>query len=695
MNSNKPYNFDDNPWAGSSSYQDPENSDTRLKFCGRDNEIYDVSQLVDDNIFVTLYGKSGTGKTSLLNAGVFPRLRDMGYMPVRIRLGTDAEGYSFQQCVITKTIETFRGKGEMRVIDVVDMPKDEYAPEYLWSYFARTRFSDSNGNSVFPVIVLDQFEEVFRSRRDDTEVLLRQIYFMMDESHELTDRVIDGVLYSYDFNFRFVVSIREDELYRLEDSIDNNYLPNMKLCRFRLRNLSDEGARDAILTPGEGLFNNDEKEQIANAIMAIARNKEDRSISTIILSLTCSSIFIEYKRAGLSYITFSLVEKFVKGNPFVRFYNEATKGFSNREKTYIETNLVDSSNRRNSIPEDDLKNHVKNWKLLLDGDKRILQRISSSSDDNYRVELVHDSFCDPLNGLKAKREKRRKMKWYGSALFISLFSIAIGLFMIYQNIQLRKSYMAIDQLKLSEIELGETKRQLGDIKKDKAIADEKIKDVKRAKEEADEKIKQAELAKEEADLKLRKAQYATEDAEKKLHAAEMAITETEKQLRAKEDELARKEEELARLNADKEKEVNDSSRSSVQSLEGLGFSVDDIAFSYDYPTLDQMEKWKNKFSSICKEKIADKIDRFDISKEMIEEDPCLVYLILNSRSLETKADKQEWLNLYSLMNQEQKQKLYDILYREAYKLAQIEDKYAKKQEEINKKYKKVNKEQNK
>ena len=108
-----------------------------------------------------------------------------------------------------------------------------------------------------------------------------------------------------------------------------------------------------------------------------------------------------------------------------------------------------------------------------------------------------------------------------------------------------------------------------------------------------------------------------------------------------------------------------------------------------------MEKWKNKFSSICKEKIADKIDRFDISKEMIEEDPCLVYLILNSRSLETKADKQEWLNLYSLMNQEQKQKLYDILYREAYKLAQIEDKYAKKQEEINKKYKKVNKEQNK
>ena len=50
-----------NPWAGTSSYQDPETSGERLKFCGRDNESYDVANLIDNNIFVTLYGKSGTG----------------------------------------------------------------------------------------------------------------------------------------------------------------------------------------------------------------------------------------------------------------------------------------------------------------------------------------------------------------------------------------------------------------------------------------------------------------------------------------------------------------------------------------------------------------------------------------------------------------------------------------------------------
>lgn len=673
MNNNIPYNFDDNPWAGSSSYQDPENSDKRLKFCGRDNEIFDLSQLIDDNIFVTLYGKSGTGKTSLLNAGIFPKLRDLGYLPVSIRLGTDAVGQSFQKCIISKIFQAFRGKGDKKEIEVVDMPTDEQSQEYLWSFFARTRFFDFNGNPIFPIIVLDQFEEVFRSRRDDSESLLRQIYFMMDESHELTDRIINGVQYSYDFNFRFVVSIREDELYRLEDSIDSNYLPNMKLCRFRLRNLSDEGARDAILTPGEGLLNNDEKKQIVNAIMEIARNKEDKSISAIILSLICSRIFVEYKRSGSPYIYLSLVDRFVKGNPFEQFYNEATKGFSNREKSYIETNLVDSSNRRNSIPENDFLLHVKRGKLLFEGDRRILQRISTSSDDNYRVELIHDSFCDPLNGLKAKREKRKKIKWYGTAFFISFLSIAIGLFMIYQNMRLKKSYEVIAQLQLTTLEVNEAKQQLGNLKKEQTIANEKI--------------KQAEFSKEETEKKLKKATEETlsakENAEKKLHDAATAKAETEKQLKAKE-------EELARLKADKEKEVFKSNSMSVQSLSNLGYSVDDIIFSHEQPTPDQLEDWKNEFSSICRDKIVSKTDGFTINKKMIEEDPCLVYLVLNSKSIETKTDKQEWFTLYDMMNQNQKQKLYEILYREAYKLAQIEDKYQKKQEEISRKYKEGN-----
>ena len=91
-----------NPWAGLSSYQDPETSEVQLRFCGRDNESYDVTYLIDNNIFVTLYGKSGTGKSSLLNAGVFPRLRKERYLPLSIRLGMEARDISFKKCLINK-----------------------------------------------------------------------------------------------------------------------------------------------------------------------------------------------------------------------------------------------------------------------------------------------------------------------------------------------------------------------------------------------------------------------------------------------------------------------------------------------------------------------------------------------------------------------------------------------------------------
>lgn len=422
-----------NPWAGLSSYQDPATVQGEpLKFCGRDNESYDVAQLIDDNIFVTLYGKSGTGKTSLLNAGVFPRLRQEQYLPISIRLGIE-EKLSFVTIIATAIRMAIAEQGgTIELIRVVDEQQDQLAPDCLWHYFARRRFISAEGKVLFPVIVFDQFEEVFRYRRQDTEALLRQIHFMMDENHAISDRMVDGVPYSYDFNFRFVAAIREDDLYRLEDSIDNCYLPELKRCRYRLRSLSEQGARDAILIPGEGLFKADEQEQIVHTISNIARNKADGSVSTNLLSLVCNRIFVEGQRSGADQITASLVDSFVKGNPFERFYNEATQGFSNRERSYIENMLVDSTGRRNSIPESDFLMHVPCGAVLLEGSRKILQRISTSSDGNSnRIELIHDSFCEPLAGLKEKRKRKKRLIRIVAVAHIVPLLIAIPLLFYY------------------------------------------------------------------------------------------------------------------------------------------------------------------------------------------------------------------------------------------------------------------------
>lgn len=662
-----------NPWAGLSSYPDPEKEETSLKFCGRDNESFDVTRLIDNNIFVTLYGRSGTGKTSLLNAGIFPRLRQEHYFPVSIRLGMEGRETGFQQSILSRvTGDLQKAGGSVLTRDVIPLGQDEQTPEYLWRFFARSQFLAKEGHVVFPVIVLDQFEEVLHRQTTAAEVLLRQIHFMMDESHALPDSVVDGAPYVYDFNFRFVISIREDDLYRLEDSIDNNFLPEMKSCRFRLRNLSEQGGREAILIPGENLFRSDERDKVADTILSLARSKQDNSINANILSLICSRIFVEYQRSGANEISLDLVDKFIRSNPFEALYHEATAGLSRREKNYIETHLVDSEGRRDSIPESDFFRHVKNGGQLFSGDTKILQRTFVSSDENRcRIELVHDSFCEPLSRLKEKREKMKHRKELLLGIAIGLIGLSLGSFMYWQNKQLKTA-----QAKASAQawEILQKNNKLESINTQ----------IEAARQATEAKNKELEKTKQDLERQNRQLLAATERAKRE---TERADRETKRADRAEEMLQAGRiksddytEEEASKLRLSTE------TPSLIEFPVDSAFSVDGILYETDTPDDAFISAWKQRYASTCRKKIPALSQGYSIQNDMIDDDPCLVYLVLNSRSISDPKERQSWFDLYSLMNEEQITKLYNILYRETYKLAAIEDRYQKRQQEIAAKY---------
>jgi hypothetical protein len=61
----------------------------RELFSGRDEEIKAITGQVLSSRLLVLYGNSGLGKSSLLKAGVSPRLRENGFCPIRVRI-TDA-----------------------------------------------------------------------------------------------------------------------------------------------------------------------------------------------------------------------------------------------------------------------------------------------------------------------------------------------------------------------------------------------------------------------------------------------------------------------------------------------------------------------------------------------------------------------------------------------------------------------------
>src|SRR5262245_19189759 len=72
----------DNPWPGLESYDESAHD----YFSGRGAEADELLRRIVDEPITVLFGKSGLGKTSLLKAGVFPRLRQKDLLPVFIRL---------------------------------------------------------------------------------------------------------------------------------------------------------------------------------------------------------------------------------------------------------------------------------------------------------------------------------------------------------------------------------------------------------------------------------------------------------------------------------------------------------------------------------------------------------------------------------------------------------------------------------
>ena len=81
-----------------------------------------------------------------------------------------------------------------------------------------------------------------------------------------------------------------------------------------------------------------------------------------------------------------------------------------------------------------------------------------------------------------------------------------------------------------------------------------------------------------------------------------------------------------------------------------------------------------------------KAQEYVIPDDFLVNSPELIVLVLNSKSIDNKEEKQSRFNLLPLMTQEQVEKLRDILVREKQKLEEIEKKYEQKKSDIKSQY---------
>lgn len=403
-----------NPWLGLSSYS--EDSLKYYQFNGRTAAIASLTSLIRRNLFVTLYGRSGIGKTSLLQAGVFPVLRNEGFIPFSIRLNDLKTGDNATESIWNKLCETLQREGYTYIF--CD-DKDEYKADFndilvLRKLFSAGKFLNNQGIETIPVIVIDQFEEILYRNSAASRTLISQLYALIDDNYNLR---ITHRNWHDDTNFRIIISIREDDLFLFEDYIDSLNCTDFKSNRYRLLPLSDKEAKEVVLNPvaNMSIFDTGKEVSIAETIVLLSKNG-GQHINTLLLSLICHVLYnncITHSKL----ITLADLEGY---NDIIEsYYIELTKNLPKEQRYWLEDHLIDNQGRRTSVYVSDIEKFAPQAKHLIGNSTHRLL-----NENQGRIEFIHDQLATSVMKIRSNR-KKNETKRIG---IITLVILLIGLF---------------------------------------------------------------------------------------------------------------------------------------------------------------------------------------------------------------------------------------------------------------------------
>jgi formylglycine-generating enzyme required for sulfatase activity len=237
-------------------------------FFGRERAIRDVLQHLARGALLVLHAESGAGKTSLLQAGIAPRLIGAGHLPLRVR--------AYDQ-------------NPVDVIKREFLPNLDQAPRLKATSlrdFLR-QVGEVLGAAATLYLILDQFEEFFTQLDEPLRA---------DFVKQLADCLDDPSL-----NVRWVLSLRAE------------YFSSLASFRPRIRNpfendcylkaLTREEARDVVAQPGAQQGVNFEADLIDRVLDDLGKNE----IAPPQLQIVCEALF-DALPAGETTITVALYD---------------------------------------------------------------------------------------------------------------------------------------------------------------------------------------------------------------------------------------------------------------------------------------------------------------------------------------------------------------------------------------------------
>src|SRR6202035_5087782 len=247
---------DRHPWLGLASFTE----ETRDYFYGREEETAELARRVQRKLLTVLFGQSGLGKTSILRAGLVPRLRGQGYCPVYVRVDYARDAPEPAEQIKQAIARSATRSGEWTQAGVAA------EGESLWEFLHHRDdvLRDESGTTLIPLLIFDQFEEIFTLAQSDDFGRARAARFVEELADLVENRpskslekrldADDSLAERFDFarsDYRVLIALREDYLAPLEGLKKD--IPSITQNRLRLAPMTGTHGLAAVAPAGSEL----------------------------------------------------------------------------------------------------------------------------------------------------------------------------------------------------------------------------------------------------------------------------------------------------------------------------------------------------------------------------------------------------------------------------------------------------------
>jgi TPR repeat protein len=291
-------------------------------------------------------------------------------------------------------------------------------PESLWSFFKTVEFWQGD-LLLAPVLILDQFEELFTLQsRDSRNAFIADLGYLVRGVRPGPTDVADDELSATPPPINVVLSLREDYLGLLDDASD--HIPEILGHRFRLTPLSVEAATEAMIGPAaidDQSFQTKpfqyDPETVAAILSYLSRQRKksvgekDAYIEPFHLQLICQRIeAIVAKQQQESRTVLPITMNSIGGESALQrtleeFYTQTLGAFPKKSvrqavRRLCEDLLISPEGRRLSVEEHQIRRQTNlSPETLQQLVSSRLLRSDSRSDSTY-YELSHDALVEPV-----------------------------------------------------------------------------------------------------------------------------------------------------------------------------------------------------------------------------------------------------------------------------------------------------------